>query len=159
MRHLNVRGTAQSTGLSADTQSALRYYIFIMGSVRRHVHIDRDPDTVWKLVGALDRQHEWFPLSGCRVEGKKRWITLPSGITFEEDIITHDHALRRFQYRIVGNPGITAHLGTCDVLDDGRGGSTVVYSTDMEPEALALVIGGAAGEGLHKLKQLMETNS
>ncbi|NBN96700.1 MAG: SRPBCC family protein [Actinobacteria bacterium] len=109
-----------------------------MGSVRRHVHIDRDPDTVWKLVGALER------------------ITLPGGITFEEDIITHDHSLRRFQYRIVGNPGITAHLGTCDVLDDGRGGSTVVYSTDMEPEALALVIGGAAGEGLSKLKQLLE---
>ncbi|NBP18411.1 MAG: SRPBCC family protein, partial [Actinobacteria bacterium] len=39
---------------------------------------------------------------------------------------------------------------------DGRGGSTVVYSTDMEPEALALVIGGAAGEGLSKLKQLLE---
>ena len=34
--------------------------------------------------------------------------------------------------------------------------STVVYSTDMEPEALALVIGGAAGEGLAKLKRIME---
>jgi len=32
----------------------------------------------------------------------------------------------------------------------------VVYSTDMEPEALALVIAGAAGEGLHKLKTMME---
>ena len=28
--------------------------------------------------------------------------------------------------------------------------------TDMEPEALALVIAGAAGEGLHKLKTMME---
>ena len=127
-----------------------------MGSVRRHVHIDRDPDTVWKLVGDLARQHEWFPLTSCRVEGSKRWITLPSGITFEEDIVTHDHSLRRFQYRMVGNPGITSHLGTCDVLDDGRGGSIVVYSTDMEPEALALVIGGAAGEGLANLKRLLE---
>ena len=115
-----------------------------MGSVRRHVQIDRDPDTVWKLVGDLARQHEWFPLTSCRVEGKERWITLPSGIVFEEDIITHDHSLRRFQYRIVGNPAITSHLGTCDVLDDWHGGSIVVYSTDMEPEALALVIAGAA---------------
>ena len=129
-----------------------------MGSVRRHVHINRDPETVWALVGDLARQHEWFPLQSCRVEGKKRWITSASGLTFEEDIVTHDHSLRRFQYRIVGNPGITAHLGTCDVIDDGRGGSTVVYSTDMEPEALALVIAGAAGEGLDKLKRLMESN-
>ena len=129
-----------------------------MGSVRRHVHINRDPETVWALVGDLARQHEWFPLQSCRVEGKKRWITSASGLTFEEDIVTHDHSLRRFQYRIVGNPGITAHLGTCDVIDDGHGGSTVVYSTDMEPEALALVIAGAAGAGLEKLKGLMESN-
>jgi len=129
-----------------------------MGSVRRHVHINRDPETVWALVGDLARQHEWFPLQSCRVEGKKRWITSASGLTFEEDIVTHDHSLRRFQYRIVGNPGITAHLGTCDVIDDGHGGSTVVYSTDMEPEALALVIAGAASEGLDKLKRLMESN-
>lgn len=130
-----------------------------MGSVRRHVQINRDPDTVWALVGDLSRQHEWFPLTGCRVEGNKRWITLASGITFEEDIVTHDHAMRRFQYRMVGNPGITEHLGTCDVLDDGHGGSIVVYSTDMQPEALALVIGGAAGEGLDTLKRMMETAS
>lgn len=129
-----------------------------MGSVRRHVHINRDPETVWALVGDLARQHEWFPLQSCRVEGKKRWITSASGLTFEEDIVTHDHSLRRFQYRIVGNPGITAHLGTCDVIDDGHGGSTVVYSTDMDPEALALVIAGAAGAGLEKLKGLMESN-
>ena len=146
----------KSTGVSTDGCQPRRRYIFRMGSVRRHVHIDRDPDSVWKLVGDLAKQHEWFPLSSCRVEGNKRWITLPSGITFEEDIITHDHSLRRFQYRMVGNPGITSHLGTCDVLDDGHGGSTVVYSTDMEPEALALVIGGAAGEGLAKLKRIME---
>ena len=146
----------KSTGVLTDGCQPRRRYIFRMGSVRRHVHIDRDPDSVWKLVGDLAKQDEWFPLSSCRVEGNKRWITLPSGITFEEDIITHDHSLRRFQYRMVGNPGINSHLGTCDVLDDGHGGSTVVYSTDMEPEALALVIGGAAGEGLAKLKRIME---
>lgn len=152
MPHCGPQGSPTSIGASSNR------YILRMGSVRRHVQIDRDPDTVWRLVGDLSRQHEWFPLSGCRVEGTKRWITLPSGITFEEDIVTHDHALRRFQYRIVGNPGITSHLATCDVLDDGRGGSVVVYSTDMEPEALALVIAGAAGEGLAKLKRMMEDN-
>ena len=127
-----------------------------MGTVRRHAFIDSPADEVWALVGDPARLHDWFPIVSCEVVGKKRWINLASGLRFEEDIITHDHSLRRFQYRIVGNPGITAHLGTCDVLDDGRGGSTVVYSTDMEPEALALVIGGAAGEGLSKLKQLLE---
>ena len=127
-----------------------------MGTVRRHAFVECNADKVWAFVGAPERLHEWFPITECRVEGLKRWITLAAGIVFEEDIITHDHSLRRFQYRIVGNPAITSHLGTCDVLDDGHGGSIVVYSTDMEPEALALVIAGAAGEGLHKLKTTME---
>lgn len=144
-------------GFPTWSGASTNHYIARMGSVRRHIHINRDPDTVWALVGDLARQHEWFPFSSSRLEGNKRWMTTPSGITFEEDIVTHDHALRRFQYRIVGNPGITSHLGTCDVLDDGHGGSTVVYSTDMEPEALAIVVAGAAGEGLLRLKHMMES--
>ena len=127
-----------------------------MGSVRRHVQIDRDPDTVWKLVGDLARQHEWFPLTTCRVEGKKRWITLPSGIVFEEDIITLDQDLRRFQYKIVNNPLIKFHIGTVDVIPDSDNRCLVMYSTDMDPEVLALPIGGAAGVGLAKLKEIFD---
>lgn len=127
-----------------------------MASIRRHVFIDCDPQTVWNFVGAPERLHEWFPITSTRVEGNKRWITLESGITFEEDIVTLDHDLRRFQYSIVNNPLITSHLGTMDVVDDGRGGCLVMYSTDMEPEALALPIGGAAGAGLQKLKDIFD---
>ena len=124
--------------------------------MRRHVHIDRDAATVWGLVGALERQHEWFPTESTRMEGATRWVTLRSGLTFEEEIVTHDHALRRYQYRIVGNPGISQHLSTVDVLDDGAGGCTVVYSIDMVPDVLAMVIAGAAGEGLATLKHRFE---
>jgi ABC-type amino acid transport substrate-binding protein len=58
--------------------------------------------------------------------------------------------LRRFQYRITA-PMFTEHLGTVDVhaLEDGT--SLVVYSTDANPAALALVIGGAARAALAAL--------
>ena len=127
-----------------------------MGSVRRHIFINCDAQKVWDLVGAPERLHEWFPIASTRVEGKKRWIVLDGGITFEEDIITLDHDLRRFQYRIVNNPLITQHTGTVDVIDDERGGCLVMYSTDMEPEVLALPIAGAAGVGLKKLKEMFD---
>ena len=127
-----------------------------MASIRRHIFIDCDPQTVWKFVGAPERLHEWFPITSTRVEGNKRWITLYSGNIFEEDIVTLDHDLRRFQYSIVNNPLITSHRGTVDVIDDGRGGCLVMYSTDMEPEALALPIGGAAGAGLQTLKDMFD---
>ena len=130
-----------------------------MASIRRQIFIDCDAQKVWDFVGSPDRLHEWFPIASTRVEGSKRWITLNSGITFEEDIITLDHDLRRFQYKIVNNPLITFHQGTVDVIDDGHGGCMVMYSTDMEPEVLALPIGGAAGVGLQRLREMFERKS
>ena len=127
-----------------------------MGSVRRHIFINCDAQRVWDFVGAPERLHEWFPIVSTRVEGKKRWIILDGGITFEEDIITLDHDLRRFQYKIINNPLITMHTGTVDVIDDERGGCLVIYSTDMDPEVLALPIAGAAGVGLKKLKEMLD---
>ena len=125
-----------------------------MGTVRRHAFIERSADEVWGLVGDPARLHEWFPITSTRVEGKKRWIDLPSGLRFEEDIVTLDHDLRRFQYSIVNNPIVKSHLGTVDVIPDGPSRCVVVYSTDLDPEVMALMIAGAAGAGLERLQEI-----
>ena len=125
-----------------------------MGTVRRHAFVECNADKVWSFVGAPERLHEWFPITECRVEGNKRLITLAAGIVFEEDIVTLYHDLRRFQYKIVNNSLIKFHLGTVDVIPDGDKRCLVVYSTDMEPEVLALPIAGAASLGLEKVKQM-----
>ena len=130
-----------------------------MGTVRRHVFIDSPAEQVWELVGDPARLHEWFPITACRVEGPKRWITLASGLQFEEDIVTLDHDLRRFQYTIVNNPIIKSHLGTVDVIPDGAKRCVVTYSTDLEPEVMALIIAGAAGAGLETLQRIFPSES
>ena len=127
-----------------------------MGPVRRHAFVECNADKVWSFVGAPERLHEWFPITECRVEGNKRWITLAAGIVFEEDIVTLDHDLRRFQYKIVNNSLIKFHLGTVDVIPDGDIRCLVIYSTDMDPEVLALPIAGAASLGLEKVKQMFD---
>ena len=127
-----------------------------MGTVRRHAFVDCNADKVWSFVGAPERLHEWFPITECRVEGNKRWITLAAGIVFEEDIITLDQDLRRFQYKIVNNSLIKFHLGTVDVIPDGDNRCLMMYSTDMDPEGLALPIAGAASRGLEKVKQMFD---
>jgi hypothetical protein len=127
-----------------------------MGTVRRHAFVRCNADKVWSFVGAPERLHEWFPITECRVEGNKRWITLAAGIVFEEDIVTLDHDLRRFQYKIVNNSLIKFHLGTVDVIPDGDNRCLVMYSTDMDPEVLALPIAGAARLGLEKVKQMFD---
>ena len=127
-----------------------------MGTVRRHAFVDCNADKVWSFVGAPERLHEWFPITECRVEGNKRWITLAAGIVFEEDIITLDQDLRRFQYKIVNNSLIKFHLGTVDVIPDGDNRCLMMYSTDMDHEVLALPIAGAASLGLEKVKQMFD---
>ena len=81
---------------------------------------------------------------------------MAAGIVFEEDIVTLDHDLHRFQYKIVNNSLIKFHLGTVDVIPDGDNRCLVIYSTDMDPEVLALPIAGAASLGLEKVKQMFD---
>ena len=109
-------------------------------------------------MGDPARLHEWFPTTATEVAGNKRWVSLASGLKFEEDIVTLDHDLRRFQYTIVNNPIVKSHLGTVDVIPDGDRRCIVVYSTDADPEVMALMIAGAAGDGLTRLKSLMEAS-
>jgi uncharacterized membrane protein len=125
------------------------------GSVRHQVRIGRPADDIWALVGDPTRLDEWFPgIESCTVEGDQRVIVTGSGLPMPERLLTVDATQRRFQYRIT-SPLFTEHLGTIDVHDLADGTSLVVYSTDADPAALALVIGGASRAALAHLAELM----
>ncbi len=113
------------------------------GSARRQVLIDVPADQVWALVSRPELIHLWFPgMVACQVDGDQRMITLASGIPLMETIINNDPIQRRFQYRL--NGGIfSEHLGTIDVHEIDPGRSLVVYSSDVSPAAMSLVLGGA----------------
>jgi uncharacterized protein YndB with AHSA1/START domain len=121
------------------------------GSVRHQLRVAAEAESVWALVGDPARLPEWFPgIETCVVEDDLRTVTTRSGLPMPERLLTVDPTLRRLQYRITA-PLFVEHLGTVDVLDLGDGTSLVVYSTDAEPAALALVIGGAARAALARL--------
>jgi uncharacterized protein YndB with AHSA1/START domain len=125
-------------------------------SVRREVRIACPADDVWAWVGAPERLHEWFPgIDDCRVDGTTRVIVAHSGIPIPEELLTVDALQRRFQYRITA-PMVKEHVSTIDVHDLGDGTSLAVYSVDADPATMALIIGGAAGNALEHLRDLME---
>ena len=127
-----------------------------MASVRRQLIFDRSADDVWAVIGDPATIHTWFPgMADSTVDGTTRLITTVTGLPMPEEIITNDPIQRRFQYRVT-SPIFTSHLGTIDVfdLDDGR--SLVSYSTDAEPDALALMIAGATGNALHELRRQLQ---
>ena len=132
-----------------------------MATLRCHTRIQRPADDVWAVIARPERIREWFPgvVDATVVDGV-RTITLPTGIPLFEDIVTVDHRLRRFQYRVTGPMPMRVHLGTMDVIDDDPvgGGSSclLVYSTEIEPEPLAFVFDGAIAAAVANLARLLE---
>ena len=127
-----------------------------MGTVRRQVRIDRDARDVWAVVGDPTALPRWFPgIVDAQVDGSTRVITTASGIPMPEEIVTLDPIQRRFQYRLTGGL-VRHHLATIDVFDLDDGTSLVAYGTDCEPDAMALIIGGATGNALRTLKRVLE---
>jgi len=131
-----------------------------MASIRRELRIHRPARLVWPLIGDPGRIEEWFPgVVGCTVEqtddGVSRTVTLGTGMALVEQIITNDPIAHRFQYRITGGV-FTEHLGTVDLIDLGDGTCLGIYSTDAVPDVMALVIGGATGDALRNIRDLVE---
>jgi carbon monoxide dehydrogenase subunit G len=127
-----------------------------MGTVRRQVRIARTADDVWAVVGDPATISQWFPgIVDAKIDGTTRTITTASGVPMPEEIVTNDPIQRRFQYRLTGG-FVRNHLGTIDVFDLGDDSSLVAYATDCEPDAMALIIGGATGNALRELKRQLE---
>jgi hypothetical protein len=128
-----------------------------VASLRSHVRIARPADEVWRVVSDAGAISTWFPaIERSTATASTRTIELTGGLTLEEDIVTNDPELRRFQYRI--RPGalpVERHLGTIDVIADGDE-SIVVYSTEIEPDSLAPVMAPAIEGGVQGLKAHLE---
>ncbi|MGC8510824.1 MAG: SRPBCC family protein [Acidimicrobiales bacterium] len=125
-------------------------------SVRRHVRIRRPAEAVWPYVGDPTRLAEWFTgIAECHVVGVTRTVVTESGVTMSEEIITNDPLARRFQYRIT-TALFREHLSTIDVIDLDDATCLAVYGVDANPATLALVIAGAAGDALARLRELVE---
>lgn len=129
-----------------------------MASVRREVVIERSAADVWSVVGDPTSIRHWFPgMVDATVDGTTRIITTGTGLPLPETILVHDPILRRFQYRL-DLPVVRFHRGTIDVIELAPERCLVVYSTDCEPDPMALVIGGATGNALGELKRQLERN-
>lgn len=128
-----------------------------MATIRHHARIDAPPDDVWRVVSDAGAISTWFPLieESSANDGVRRCI-LQGGSKLEEEIVTSDDDVRRFQYRITsGDMPVEHHIGTIDVLDDG-GTSLVIYSTDVTPDEVAGQMDGVLADGLQGLKAHFE---
>ena len=126
------------------------------GSIRHEVCIARSAADVWALAGDPSKLHHWFPgVVDCSVDGTSRVIITGAGVAMPEEILVCDNTQRRFQYRLTV-PIFKHHRGTIDVIALADESCIVVYSTEADPRAMALVIGGGTAGALRELKRQME---
>lgn len=130
-----------------------------MGTIRHHARIDRSPDEVWRVVADAAGISQWFPgIEEAEADAHSRRVTMQGGVALQEEIVTSDDDLRRFQYRVTGGDiPVESHLGTVDVLDAGDGGALVIYSTDVTPDAVAEQMDGAIAGAVKGLKAHLES--
>jgi hypothetical protein len=129
-----------------------------MAVVTRDVRIARSPDEVWKVVGDLGAISSWVPLlSGSKVDGDTRTCVTEDGGTITEHILGRDDAARRYEYVILDSPfPITAYRATMEVQDDD-GQARVVWTIDLEPDAMAAEMSPLFEQSLETLRQLLES--
>ena len=131
-----------------------------MATIRSHARVHRSADEVWAVVGDPTRIVEWFPgVTAATVEDGGRTLTLAAGLPVFEEIVTLDHRMRRFQYRITGPLPVKYHLGTMDVIEDGQPGCLLLYSTEISPDPMAFVLDGVISEGIATLARMLDTHT
>jgi hypothetical protein len=128
-----------------------------MASVRSHARIQCPPEEAWAAVSDPEALPGWFPgVVGSTLHGDIRTVEMASGISVEERIVTNDSQLRRFQYKLL--PGVVPvedHLGTVDVIDDGDG-CLVIYSADVQPDAMGPNMQASVTGAVQGLKEMLE---
>lgn len=128
-------------------------------SVRRERCFAVGADVVWAVVSRPELLDRWFPgVVACHLADDVRTVTLATGASLEERIITNDPLQRRFQYRIAGGL-FREHLATLDVLEAGEGRSLVIYACDADPAAMAIILGGAMAAALEELGRQLESGT
>ncbi|MGQ0467387.1 MAG: SRPBCC family protein [Sporichthyaceae bacterium] len=127
-----------------------------MATVRHHLHVNAAPDDVFKVIADAGSISNWFgPIVSSSSTPTGRIVTLGDGTEINEDTVTSDNELRRFQYAIKSGLPVDHHIGTFDVLPDGDG-SLVIYAADVAPDELGPVFDGVMAEGIKGLKDYCE---
>ena len=131
-----------------------------MATIRSHARVHRSADDVWKIVGDPTRIVEWFPgVTEATVEGNNRTLMLKAGLPVHEEIVTLDHRMRRFQYRITGPLPVKYPLETMDVIEDGEPGCLLMYSTEISPDPMSVVLDGVISEGIGNLARMLNDHT
>lgn len=131
-----------------------------MAIVRAEIHIDRNPDRVWEVVGDVGGISRWLPgIEVSSYENGERTCEIGGGRgRLVEKILLRDDAARRYEYTITeGGAGYSSHHASMSVTPEGDG-SRFVWEMRLEPEEAAEPMHAVAAGGAQALKAFVEAD-
>jgi hypothetical protein len=133
---------------SADAQTYDRTV-----TVTEQVRLGVPPARAWGAIENFLTWPSWHPAFAStrlvkgdgHTVGSVRQIATRDGAQFTEELLTHDAATRRVQYRILTSPAPVVDYRSTLAVNPGPDGSTVVWSSEFKVKA------GASEEEVKKL--------
>jgi hypothetical protein len=129
-----------------------------MASLRKTIRVAADPSTAWEAVrdfgGLATRLVPGFVTACSTPEDGVRQLTFANGAQVRERRIGADAALRRLAYTTEG--GRASHYNAAvEVLPGPAGGSLLVWTVDLLPDALAPAIDGMMELGAQAMQRAL----
>ena len=126
-----------------------------MAKVSMNSAINMSADELWKLIGQFNALPDWHPaVTSSTLEdgGKLRRLTLLGGAEIVERLEKIDDADRLYRYSIVSGPlPVANYTATLRVKDDGKGKSTIEWSSEFDPAGASEVDASAAVQDVFKM--------
>jgi len=108
-----------------------------MTKVSMQSAVNLDADALWKVIGQFNALPAWHPAvisSTLEDGGRLRRLSLLGGGEIIERLEKIDDGDRMYRYSIVsGSLPVANYTATLRVRDDGRGGSTLEWSSEFQP--------------------------
>jgi hypothetical protein len=133
------------------------------GSVTKTLELPASAGEVWAVVGDFNGLPRWnagVERSDLSEGGRRRTLTLKTGVKVVEDLVHHDDGGRSLSYSIVEGPvPVSRHKATLSVSDRGPNQSTVHWRCEFDPkevpdEVVTGIFSGVIDSGLKQLADL-----
>ena len=130
-----------------------------MATLRKRIDVAATPAHAWDAVADFGALHTrlvpgFVTASELHEDGAVRAITFANGMQVRERLVTRDAEGRRLVYATEGGRA-THYNAAVEVLDRPGGGSTLEWTVDLLPDALAAPVGAMMDAGMAAMKKAL----
>jgi hypothetical protein len=133
-----------------------------MASLRREIHLERNPDDVWDVIRDVGAVHhrlarDFVVDTVMEADPAARMVTFANGAVVRELIVDVDDHRRRVAYAAVEGPlGSTHHNASFEVMPGTGGGTLLVWISDVLPDDVAPTVEGMMDLGVAAMRRTLD---